>query len=150
MSHLYLRDNWYVNLFVVSLPPEMKNLLKYSLLLAIAVVLFNVTAISGNAHHRESLDEKSRCEKAEYHIASSNSMPDMCIPKEEYTVTSNISEQSNFNRTEVRHRHGSNVVKSGKSIESGLVYNTQKKSLLFHSSLIEPAHILVRLHRLII
>ena len=74
---------------------------------------------------------------------------DICIPRQVSTVTVPRL-QSNSNRHETSHRQNHEVVKSGKTINSILKYVVQKKSLIIHSSLMEPANKLVSLCRLII
>ena len=58
--------------------------------------------------------------------------------------------QSSVRRTNSVHRNNTEFAKSGKVVNAGLRYVTQTKSIIIHSSLIEPAHKLIYLGKLII
>jgi hypothetical protein len=58
--------------------------------------------------------------------------------------------QGSVRRTNSVHRNNTEFAKSGKVVNAGLRYVTQTKSIILHSSLIEPAHKLIYLGKLII
>ena len=74
---------------------------------------------------------------------------ELCLPRQiSYASPSRI--QSSTRRTTGHNRVNFEFTKSGKLINAGLRYFIQTKSILIHSSLIEPAHKLLYLGRLII
>ena len=127
----------------------MKNLLKYLLLSLVALALHMGAKADSSA-----LEDVIDCKQASGYTTSLNvcittPKADICIPRQVSTVTVPRL-QSNSNRHETGHRQNYEVVKSGKTINSCLRYCVQKKSLIIHSSLMEPANKLVSLCRLII
>ena len=135
--------------FVVSLPQQMKKLLKY-LLLSLVALAFHIGA-KADLFAREDVQEYD-CASAyttSLNVSITSPKTDICIPRQISTVTVPRL-QSNSNRHETSHRQNYEVVKSGKTINSILRYVVQKKSLIIHSSLMEPANKLDSLCRLII
>ena len=127
----------------------MKNLLKY-LLLSIVTLAFHMGAKADLFAHEDvqEYDYASAC-TASLNVSITTPKTDICIPRQVSTVTVPRL-QSNSNRHETSHRQNHEVVKSGKTINSILRYVVQKKSLITHSTLMEPANKLVSLCRLII
>ena len=127
----------------------MKNLLKY-LLLSIVALAFHLGA-KADLFAQEDVQEYDYASAYTTSLDVSITSPktDICIPRQVSTVTVPRL-QSNSNRHESSHRQNHEVVKSGKTINSILRYVVQKKSLITHSTLMEPANKLVSLCRLII
>ena len=127
----------------------MKNLLKY-LLLSIVALAFHLGAKGDLFAHEEVQDyDYASTYTTSLNVSITTPKTDICIPRQVSTVTVPRL-QSNSNRHETGHRQNYEVVKSGKTINSCLRYCVQKKSLIIHSSLMEPANKLVSLCRLII
>ena len=127
----------------------MKILLKY-LLLSIAALAFHMGAKADLfAHEDVQHYDCSSAYTTSLNVSITTPKTDICIPRQVSTVTIPRL-QSNSNRHETSHRQKHEVVKSGKTINSILRYVVQKKSLIIHSSLMEPANKLVSLCRLII
>ena len=127
----------------------MKSLLKY-LLLSIVALAFHLGA-KADLFAQEDVQEYDYASAYTTSLDVSITSPktDICIPRQVSTVTVPRL-QSNSNRHETSHRQNHEVVKSGKTINSILRYVVQKKSLITHSTLMEPANKLVSLCRLII
>ena len=127
---------------------EMKTILKYLFLTIVAVMFWNcagksVPSVSEDDHMSMSINAAS-CQ-------ANVSTPDshLCLPRQ--VSYSNVQRvQSSTRRSNSVHRSSFEFIKSGKEIHAGLRYLIQKKSLLVHSSLIEPANRLLYLSRLII
>ena len=135
--------------FVVSLLFQMKKLLKY-LLLTLVTLAFHMGAKADLFAHEDIQEyECASVYTASLNVSITSPKTDICIPRQVSTVTVPRL-QSNSNRHETSHRQNHEVVKSGKTINSILRYVVQKKSLIIHSSLMEPANKLVSLCRLII
>lgn len=79
----------------------------------------------------------------------SSSESELCLPRQ-ISYASPYRAQSTARRTTGYSRASFEFAKSGKIINAGLRYLTQRKSILTHSSLIEPAHKLLYLGKLII
>lgn len=127
----------------------MKNLLKY-LLLSIVALAFHMGAKADLFAHEDVQEyDCASGYTASLNVSITAPTTDICIPRQVSTVTVPRL-QSNSNRHETGHRQNYEVVKSGKTINSCLRYCVQKKSLIIHSSLMEPANKLVSLCRLII
>ena len=127
----------------------MKNLLKY-LLLSIVALAFYLGAKGDLIAHEDiqDYDCASTC-SASLNVSITAPETDIYVPSQDSTV--NVPRlQSNSSRHETSHRQNHEVVKSGKTINSILRYVVQKKSLIIHSTLMEPANKLVSLCRLII
>ena len=127
----------------------MKNLLKY-LLLSIVTLAFHMGAKADLFAHEDVQEyDCAGAYTTSLNVSITSPKTDICIPRQVSTVTVPRL-QSNSNRHETGHRQNYEVVKSGKTINSCLRYCVQKKSLIIHSSLMEPANKLVSLCRLII
>ena len=127
----------------------MKNLLKY-LLLSIVALAFHLGAKGDLFAHEEVQDyDYASTYTTSLNVSITTPKTDICIPRQVSTVTVPRL-QSNSNRHETGQRQNYEVVKSGKTINTCLRYCVQKKSLIIHSSLMEPANKLVSLCRLII
>ena len=127
----------------------MKKLLKY-LLLSMVALVFHMSAGDAFSIHEDinSCPAARECSAA-LNISISSPTADICIPRQVSTV-SVPRLQSNSSRHETSHRQNFEVVKSGKTINSSLCYVVQKRSLIIHSSHMEPANKLVRLCKFII
>ena len=79
----------------------------------------------------------------------SSSESELCLPRQ-VSYASPYRVQNTARRTTGYSRASFEFAKSGKIINAGLRYLTQRKSILTHSSLIEPAHKLLYLGKLII
>ena len=127
----------------------MKNLLKY-LLLSIVTLAFHMGAKADLFAHEDVQEyDYASAYTTSLDVSITSPKTDICIPRQVSTVTVPRL-QSNSNRHETSHRQNHEVVKSGKTINSILRYVIQKKSLITHSTLMEPANKLVSLCRLII
>ena len=127
----------------------MKKLLKY-LLLTLVTLAFHMGAKADLFAHEDIQEyECASVYTASLNVSITSPKTDICIPRQVSTVTVPRL-QSNSNRHETSHRQNHEVIKSGKTINSILRYVVQNKSLISHSSLLEPANKLVSLCRLII
>ena len=127
----------------------MKSLLKY-LFLSLVALAFHMGAKSDLFAHEDVQEyDYASAYTTSLNVSITSPKTDICIPRQVSTVTVPRL-QSNSNRNETSHRQNHEVVKSGKTINSILRYVVQKKSLIIHSSLMEPANKLVSLCRLII
>ena len=127
----------------------MKNLLKYLLLSLVAMAFYMGDKSDMFAHENVQEYDYASAYTTSLNVSITSPETDICIPRQVSTVTVPRL-QSNSNRHETSHRQNHEVVKSGKTINSCLRYFVQKKSLIIHSSLMEPANKLVSLCRLII
>ena len=127
----------------------MKNLLKYLLLSIVALAFYMGAKADLFAHEDVQEYNYASAYTTSLNVSITSPKTDICIPRQVSTVTVPRL-QSNSNRHETSHRQNHEVVKSGKTINSILKYVVQKKSLIIHSSLMEPANKLVSLCRLII
>lgn len=126
----------------------MKRLLKYLLPVIAVLALWNcmgtsVSADTGNAAAAMSLEETV------YQTVISESQSELCLPRQ-ISVASCQRIQSGARRTVGSGRNNIEFTKSGKIINADIRYFVQKKSIIIHSSLIEPAHRLLYLGKLII
>ena len=127
----------------------MKNLLKY-LLLSLVTLAFHMGAKADLFAHEDVQGyDYASAYTTSLDVSITSPKTDICIPRQVSTVTVPRL-QSNSNRHETSHRQNHEVVKSGKTINSILRYVVQKKSLIKHSTLMEPANKLVSLCRFII
>lgn len=125
----------------------MRNILKYLFLAIVAAVL-------GHADFSVISDidatvEESSIQSALYETSISASDSELCLPRQ-VSFTNTIRLQSTARRTNCAQRNNLEFTKSGKIINAGQQYFIQRKSIIVHSSLIEPAHRLLYLGRLII
>ena len=127
----------------------MKSLLKY-LLLSLVTLAFHMGAKADLFAYEDVQEyDYTSAYTTSLDVSITSPKTDICIPRQVSTVTVPRL-QSNSNRHETSHRQNHEVVKSGKTINSILRYVVQKKSLITHSTLMEPANKLVSLCRLII
>lgn len=127
----------------------MKNLLKYLLLSLVAMAFYMGDKSDLFAHEDVQEYDYASAYTTSLNVSITSPETDICIPRQVSTVTVPRL-QSNSNRHDTSRRQNHEVVKSGKTINSILRYVVQKKSLIIHSSLMEPANKLVSLCRLII
>ena len=127
----------------------MKNLLKYLLLTLVALAFHIGAKVDLFAHEDVQEYDYASAYTTSLNVSITSPKTDICLPRQVSTVTVPRL-QSNSNRHETSHRQNHEVVKSGKAINSILRYAVQKKSLIIHSSLMEPVNKLVSLRRLII
>lgn len=127
----------------------MRKWLKYMLALMVAAIFWNCkedlasTSVPDNSPLSRTRYE-ALCEK---NISPAES--ELCLPHQiSYTSPSQVQTTarrvSNYNRTNIEY------AKSGRIINTGLIYFIQRKSIIIHASFIEPAHKLLYLGRLII
>ena len=127
----------------------MKKLLKY-LLLSIVALAFYMGAKADLFTHEDVQEYNyASAYTTSLNVSITSPKTDICIPRQVSTVTVPRL-QSNSNRHETSHRQNHEVVKSGRTINSILRFVVQKKSLIIHSSLMEPSNKLVSLCRFII
>ncbi|MBR2162241.1 MAG: hypothetical protein IJ954_00005 [Bacteroidales bacterium] len=126
----------------------MRNLLKY-------VLVFIVTAVFwGRAEgHGSAISANAETGFFSHLILSQQSIssPDTecCVPRQVSSAsTTNI--QSSARRTSYPNRSNIEFAKSGKIINADIRFFIQRKSIITHSTLIEPAHRLLYLGKLII
>lgn len=126
----------------------MKNLLKYLLFFLVAATFVNCTDKSVSSVSDETEAGMSLIESLNHtNISASDS--ELCIPRQEQIVNSQRI-QSTTRRTNHVHRSSAVFAKSGKVMNAGLRYFVQQKSIIIHSTLMEPTHRLLSLGKLII
>lgn len=127
---------------------EMKNLLKYLLFFLVAASFVNCTDKSVSSVSDETEAGMSLIESLNHtNISASDS--ELCIPRQEQVVNGQRV-QSTTRRTNNAHRNSVVFAKSGKVINAELRYFIQQKSIIIHSTLMEPTHRLLSLGKLII
>ena len=126
----------------------MKKLLKYLLFFLAAAVLWGAAD--------KEIPSVTAEEVADMLLAETSSHADFSpvdysfsLPRQTSFANSQRA-QSSVRRTNSVHRNNTEFAKSGKVFNAGLRYVIQTKSIIIHSSLIEPAHKLIYLGRLII
>lgn len=127
---------------------EMKRLLKYLLPLMVAVVFWNCKDNQLSAVPEEVSASQSICEAVCDNIISS-SESELCLPRQ-ISYANQSRGQTVARRTASCGRTSIEFAKSGKIFNAGLRYFIQRKSIIIHSSLIEPSVKLLCLGRLII
>lgn len=125
----------------------MKRLLKYLLPVLMAAAFLGCTDDRESAVSLGTVADMTL--GTETHAAVSSSEYDFLVPRPT-SFTSAQRVQGSARRTGSVHRNSLEFAKSGKIINAGLRYFIQVKSLIAHSSLIEPAHRLLYLGKLII
>ena len=126
----------------------MRRWLKYLLPLMVAVAFWNckdnlLSTVPEEVHATQAI-----CDAVCDNIIST-SESELCLPRQvSYTSSSRV--QTTARRTTGYSRDNIEFTKSGKIINAGLRYFIQTKSILIHSSLVEPAHKLLYLGKLII
>ena len=126
----------------------MKKLLKYLLFFLAAAVLWGEADKEMSSVTAEDVADMV-LEKAISGTDISQSDHQFSLPRQTSFANSQRA-QSSVRRTNSVHRNNTEFAKSGKVVNAGLRYVTQTKSIILHSSLIEPAHKLIYLGKLII
>ena len=126
----------------------MKKLLKYLLFFLAAAVLWGEADKEMSSVTAEDVADIVM-EKAISGTDISQSAHEFSLPRQTSFANSQRA-QSSVRRTNSVHRNNTEFAKSGKVVNAGLRYVTQTKSIIIHSSLIEPAHKLIYLGKLII
>lgn len=126
----------------------MKKLLKYLLFFLAAAVLWGEADKDMSSVTAEDVADIVM-EKAISGTDISQSDHEFSLPRQTSFANSQRA-QSSVRRTNSVHRNNTEFAKSGKVVNAGLRYVTQTKSIILHSSLIEPAHKLIYLGKLII
>lgn len=126
----------------------MKKLLKYLLFFLAAAVLWGAADKEMSSVTAEDVADMV-LEKAISSMDLSQSDHQFSLPRQTSFANSQRA-QSSVRRTNSVHRNNTEFAKSGKVVNAGLRYVTQTKSIILHSSLIEPAHKLIYLGKLII
>ena len=126
----------------------MKKLLKYLLFFLAAAVLWGAADKEMSSVTAEDVADMV-LEKAISSTDLSQSDYQFSLPRQTSFANSQRA-QSSVRRTNSVHRNNTEFAKSGKVVNAGLRYVTQTKSIIIHSSLIEPAHKLIYLGKLII
>lgn len=126
----------------------MKKLLKYLLFFLAAAVLWGEADKEMSSVTAEDVADIVM-EKAISGTDISQSDHEFSLPRQTSFANSQRA-QSSVRRTNSVHRNNTEFAKSGKVVNAGLRYVTQTKSIIIHSSLIEPAHKLIYLGKLII
>lgn len=126
----------------------MKKLLKYLLFFLAAAVLWGAADKEMSSVTAEDVADMV-LEKAISSMDLSQSDHEFSLPRQTSFANSQRA-QSSVRRTNCVHRNNTEFAKSGKVVNAGLRYVTQTKSIILHSSLIEPAHKLIYLGKLII
>jgi hypothetical protein len=126
----------------------MKRWLKYLLPLVVAVAFWNGKDNLLSTVPEEIISTQTICDAICDNVIST-SESELCLPRQvSYTSSSRV--QTTARRTTGYSRDNIEFTKSGKIINAGLRYFIQTKSILIHSSLVEPAHKLLYLGKLII
>ena len=126
----------------------MKKQLKYLLFFLAAAVLWGAADKEMSSVTAEDVADMV-LEKAISSTDLSQSDHQFSLPRQT-SFTNSQRAQSSVRRTNSVHRNNTEFAKSGKVVNAGLRYVTQTKSIILHSSLIEPAHKLIYLGKLII
>lgn len=126
----------------------MKKLLKYLFPLVLALTFWSCaensrSLISEDPVTPTALNDASR----QANISASDSQ--LCLPRQ-VTYANTQTVQGTARRTNSVNRNNIEFMKSGKVLNAGLIYFIQRKSIIIHSSLIEPANRLLYLGHLII
>ena len=126
----------------------MRKRLKYLLLMMVAFAFWNCNDNPLSTVSEEDFATQSLCESVHDNIISS-SESELC-PARQISYAGPSRTQTSARRTAGYARVNVEFAKSGKLINSGLRYFIQTKSILLHSTLIEPAYKLLYLGKLII
>ena len=126
----------------------MRLLLKYILPVLVALAFVGYGDGSSCADPAAS-DFEMALSEAAVSCDISESEPEPCLPRQ-ITSSVNVVPHSNARRVDNSHRHGFEVIKSGKVINAGARYFVQNISIVISSSLTEPAHRLIRMGKLVI
>ena len=126
----------------------MKKLLKYLLPLIAITVFCNCAERSASVvPEDQAADLLIGYDMRDSGISATDA--EICLPRQvSFGNTSRV--QSAPRRTTGTHRNNIEFAKSGKIVNADLRYFIQRKSIIIHSSLVEPAHKLLCLGKLII
>lgn len=126
----------------------MRNILKYLLLFIVtAVFLDRADAFASAAEMGTDTVFPAGESVSHTEISSSDSE---LYPPHHVSITNSVHVQSTARRTNGLQRNKVEFTKCGKVVNSSQIYFIQKKSIITNSSLIEPAHKLLYLGKLII
>ncbi len=126
----------------------MRKLLKYLFIFIAAAVFWDRAGACVSAAETDTGTDTSVCESVIYTTISASDS-ELCPPRQ-VSLTNTVRVQSTARRTNGVQRNNLEFTKAGKVINTGQRYFIQKKSIITHSSLIEPAHKLLYLGKLII
>ncbi len=126
----------------------MKKLLKYLLFFVVAVAFWDSTDKEVPSVSIEDIAEMALAD-ASSHTDFSPTDHQFSLPRQTSFANSQRA-QSSVRRTNSVQRNNTEFAKSGKVENAGLRFVVQTKSIIIHSSLIEPAHKLIYLGKLII
>ncbi len=126
----------------------MRKLLKYLFIFIVAAVFWDRADASVHVAETDTGTDIPASESVIYtKISASDS--ELCPPRQ-VSLTNTVRVQSTARRTNGVQRNNIEFTKAGKVINTGQRYFIQKKSIITHSSLMEPAHKLLYLGKLII
>ena len=127
---------------------EMKRLLKYLIPVIMAAIFWNCADNPASAVPEDVSAGLSVMASACQTGISSADM-EFCLPSQ-VSFANSQRVQSAPRRTASTHRNGLEFAKSGKVFNACLKYSVQRRSIIVHSSMIEPSHRLLSLGKLII
>ena len=126
----------------------MINILKYLLLFIVTAVFWDRADAFASAADKDA-EIVFPAEESVFHTKISASDSELS-PPHHVSITNSVQVQSTARRTNGIQRNKAEFTKCGKVINSIQRYFIQKKSIITHSSLIEPAQKLLYLGKLII
>ena len=126
----------------------MGRLLKYILTLLLVAFFWNCADKAVSSVLEESGADFVLSEAA-YKVEISAQESGFCLPRQ-VSIGNTQNIQSASRRTSVSHRNSVEFAKSGKVFNAGIRYFIQKKTLIIHSSMLDPAFRLICLGKLII
>lgn len=126
----------------------MKRMLKYLLPVIMAVVFWDCADKPESSVLETALSDLSSMTSA-CHADISAVDSEFCLPNQ-VSFTHSQRVQNAPRRTVGTHRSNLEFSKSGKVVNACLKYLVQKRSIIIHSSLMEPSHRLLYLGKLII
>ena len=125
----------------------MKKLLKYILFCIVALAFYNGARTGSYTEDISLADIQNEITTIDCFVSSPQT--DICIPRQVSIFTS-VRLQTSSRRPDNFQPQNFDCVKSGKIVNAGIRYFVQRKSILAHSTLVEPSHTLIRLCRFII
>ena len=128
--------------------PVMGKLFKYILPLLFVAFFWNCADKAVSSVSEETAVNPVLSEAA-YKAEISAQELEFCLPRQ-VSVGNTQNIQSAPRRTGVSHRSSIEFTKSGKVFNAGIRYFIQKKTVIIHSSMLEPAFRLICLGKLII
>lgn len=126
----------------------MGKFLKYLLSAIVVLAFWNCTDKSAPTVAEGSAVTMS-IEETAYQTNISESESELCLPRQVSFANSNRV-QSTARRSTGTNRNNIEFTKSGRVLNSGIRYFVQRNSIISHSTLVEPAHRLLYLGKLII